>query len=109
MFTVLTTANFPDVALFAYKNNYFSMFFFITFILVGIYILINILLASVFSKFTLRLEARIRANGMKRRKHITQIVSKFEQNRVGFLQPDELNNLLFFVYDLDPNDESSQR
>ena len=67
IYTALTTANFPDVGLPAYQRNYFTMLFFISFMLVGLYLLLNILLASVFSKFTLRLEERIRANGTQRR------------------------------------------
>ena len=68
MLTLLTTANFPDVMLPKYHNNYFSMLFFIIYLLVGLYFLTNLLLASVFSKFKDRYQARIAANQETRRK-----------------------------------------
>ena len=68
MLTLLTTANFPDVMLPKYHKNYFSMLFFITYLLVGLYFLTNLLLASVFSKFKDRYQTRIAANQETRRK-----------------------------------------
>ena len=67
MLTLLTTANFPDVMLPAYHRNFFTMVFFISFLLVGLYFLLNLLLASVFNKFKGRLEQRINQNQAKRR------------------------------------------
>ena len=56
MLTALTTANFPDVMLPAYHQDYFIMFFFVSYLIVGLYILLNLLLANVFNKFKARLE-----------------------------------------------------
>eukprot|EP00935_MAST-01C_sp_MAST-1C-sp1_P001596 g1596.t1 len=44
---LLSTANFPDVMMPAYSRNRFAGVFFATFVIVGIFILINILLAIV--------------------------------------------------------------
>ena len=67
MIVLITTANFPDVMLPAYHKNYFSMLFFTTYLSVGLFFLLNLLLASVFSKFKDRFEERIDANIEKRR------------------------------------------
>ena len=56
MLTALTTANFPDVMLPAYHQNYFIMLFFVSYLIVGLYFLLNLLLANVFNKFKQRLE-----------------------------------------------------
>ena len=55
MLTLLTTANFPDVMLPSYQINFFCMFFFVTYLIIGLFLLLNILLASVFNKFKERL------------------------------------------------------
>ena len=100
LFTALTTANFPDVGLPAYQRNYFTMLFFISFLLVGLYLLLNILLASVFSKFTLRLEARITKNRMKRRNQVLKAYKRFERNVEDHLDAEEFRGFLAFIYDL---------
>ena len=59
MMTALTTANFPDVMLPAYYNNFFVVFFFLIYLLFGIYFLLSVLIANVFNKYKGRLEERI--------------------------------------------------
>ena len=76
------------------------MLFFISFMILGIYLLLNILLASVFSKFTRRLEERITVNKMKRKKQVTQVYEKFEASSNKHLNPEEFRNFIAFVYDL---------
>ena len=56
MMILLTTANFPDVMLPAYKVNFFNVIFFVVYLVLGLYVLMNMLLASVYSKFKQRLE-----------------------------------------------------
>jgi H+/Cl- antiporter ClcA len=73
MLTLLTTANFPDVMLPAYQKNFFTMFFFITYLLIGLYFLLNLLLATVFNKFKGRLEQRINQNQAKRSDQIEKV------------------------------------
>ena len=77
MLTALTTANFPDVALPAYQRNYFTMLFWFSFMLFGLYFLLNLLLASVFNKFKQRLETRNIANQEKRNNLVTKVYKKF--------------------------------
>ena len=56
MMILLTTANFPDVMLPAYQKNFFNVIFFVVYLVLGLYVLMNMLLASVYAKFKARLE-----------------------------------------------------
>ena len=59
MFIALTTANFPDIMLNAYYDNYFVFFFFMIYLLIGIFFLISLFTAHVFNNYKNRLEGRI--------------------------------------------------
>ena len=52
---LLTTANFPDVMLPAYNVSFWNSLFFISYLIIGLYFLLNILLANVFSMYKQRL------------------------------------------------------
>ena len=53
---LLTTANFPDIMLPAYNTSYYYTIFFVIYLVLGLFLLLNILLANVFSMFKRRLE-----------------------------------------------------
>lgn len=55
MFTVVTTANYPDVMLPAYYDNFYVFFLFLVYALLSIYLLLSVLMANVFNKYTERL------------------------------------------------------
>ena len=55
MLILLTTANFPDVMLPAYNMSFYWSLYFISFLLLGLYALLNLLLAQVFNSFRTRL------------------------------------------------------
>ena len=55
MLILLTTANYPDVMLPAYNASFFWSLFFVSFLILGLYALLNLLLAQVFNGFRNRL------------------------------------------------------
>ena len=55
---LLTTANFPDVMLPSYEKSYYYSIYFILYLFAGLYFLMNILLANVFSMYKKRLELK---------------------------------------------------
>jgi two pore calcium channel protein len=61
MTILLTTSNFPDVMLPAYFNSSYSVIFFIIYLVLGLYFLLNTLLATIFTNYKKRLEARAAA------------------------------------------------
>ncbi|CAG2179921.1 unnamed protein product, partial [Oppiella nova] len=52
LFVLLTTANFPDVMMPSYRMNRISSVFFIAFLIIHLYFLMNIMLAVVYEAFT---------------------------------------------------------
>lgn len=58
MIILLTTANFPDVMLPAYQVSWFYSLFFVSFLLFGLYFLLNLLLAKVFTNYKKTLESK---------------------------------------------------
>ena len=56
MFILLTTANFPDIMLPEYEESTINCFIFMSFLILGLFFMMNVLLANVFSKFQQRLE-----------------------------------------------------
>ncbi|KAI5696625.1 hypothetical protein M8J75_015608 [Diaphorina citri] len=52
MFVLLTTANFPDVMMPAYSQSKWNSLFFISFLCIVLYVLMNLMLAVVYETFT---------------------------------------------------------
>ena len=58
MLILMTTANFPDIMLPAYSENYWVMLYFVSYLFIGLYFMMNFLLANVFNRFKDRLETQ---------------------------------------------------
>ena len=56
MLILMTTANFPDIMLPAYSKSYWVMLYFVSYLCIGLYLMMNFLLANVFNRFKDRLE-----------------------------------------------------
>jgi hypothetical protein len=52
LFVLLTTANNPSVMTLAYKRNRWSCLFFISFIVMGVFFLMNLMLASIYTNYS---------------------------------------------------------
>jgi two pore calcium channel protein 3 len=58
MYTMVTTANYPDVFLPAYFSNWSNALFFLTFLTLCLYLFLNLLLANVFNMYIRRIEEK---------------------------------------------------
>eukprot|EP01048_Picozoa_sp_COSAG05_P025272 COSAG05_NODE_6353_length_976_cov_0.841505_1_plen_274_part_10 len=58
-FTILTTANFPDVMLSSYSSSRLFALPFMAFVIVGLFFLMNVILASVYASHKQRTKARL--------------------------------------------------
>ena len=89
MFTLLTTANYPDVMLPAYLKNFWNFVFFLTFLTLGLYLFLNLLLANVFNMYQRRLTEARDDRLKKRGKIIDRVFDRFDTNHKGYLTYEE--------------------
>ena len=75
---LLTTANFPDVMLPAYYAEFWNSLFFISYLIVGLYFFLNILLANVFSMYKQRLEQILANRSHARMKRVEKFFHKYD-------------------------------
>ena len=75
---LLTTANFPDIMLPAYNASYYYTIFFVIYLVFGLFLLLNILLANVFSMFKRRLEQKLEIRQSKRVKRLSLYFDKYD-------------------------------
>ena len=57
MFVLLTTSNFPDVMLPSYAQERRFSIFFITYLVIGLFMLMNLLLAIFYSNYQVQVDA----------------------------------------------------
>lgn len=76
MFVLLTTSNYPDIMLPSYKVSGYMCFFFILFLVVGLFILMNLLLAIFYSDYQTKTDETIDSNDGDRNKHFQDFFKK---------------------------------
>jgi len=59
MLVLMTTSNYPDVMLPAYMKTRVACIFFISYLVVGLFLMMNLLLAIFYSNFKMRFERKI--------------------------------------------------
>ena len=58
MFILITTANYPDIMMPVYRCSNYSAIFFATFLILGLYILMSLVLAVIYTHFASRSKAK---------------------------------------------------
>ena len=99
---LLTTSNFPDVMLPAYQMNTAYTLFFILFILVGVYFLLNVLLAVFYSNYQSRVENAINSYVDKRVEYLEKKFYEYDKENKGYLTNKECKKLIIYLLSLDP-------
>ena len=100
MFVCLTTEDFPDVLFLALKVRSIYSIFFIIFILVGVFFLLNVLLAVIFDNFKSRVEISREGKANKRIEYINQFFDKFDEEGKGWLNLNQTKSFFALVLDL---------
>ena len=78
MIILITTANFPDVMLPAYDVSYWWSFFFIAYLVIGLYCLLNFLLAQIFNNLSKRLASQGAALLGKGEKFLKEFIDRHD-------------------------------
>eukprot|EP00003_Mantamonas_plastica_P018667 TRINITY_DN3048_c0_g1_i2.p1 TRINITY_DN3048_c0_g1~~TRINITY_DN3048_c0_g1_i2.p1 ORF type:complete len:331 (-),score=95.17 TRINITY_DN3048_c0_g1_i2:20-967(-) len=52
LFVLMTTANYPDVMMPAYRASHFNVFFFMTYLMIILYFLMNLLVAVIYNNYS---------------------------------------------------------
>jgi len=80
MFVLMTTANYPDIMLPAYQNNRWTCFFFIIYLILGLFLFMNLLLAIIYSKFKAKIEENLELDNTERKAYLKK---RFEEMATG--------------------------
>lgn len=59
VYVLLTTSNFPDILFPFWKSNNFTALYFIGFLLIGLYMLMNLMLAVFYNSYKTQIEKKI--------------------------------------------------
>ena len=86
MLVLLTTANYPDVMMPAYNASRPSVLFFISFLLVGLFFCMNLVLASVYNNYKIQMTERAVQYHRLRRYGLTAAFKKLDTNNSGYVR-----------------------
>lgn len=90
MFVCLTTSNYPDVMLPSYAQNRLYCIFFITYLIVGLFLLMNLLLAIFYSNYQEKADASLDNMNEQRSKFFIRLFRQYDKYGVGELDRDEV-------------------
>lgn len=80
MFVLLTTSNYPDVMLPSYAQQRRYAIFYIVYLVVGLFMLMNLLLAIFYAKYQERVDAAIDKFMVMRNSYLVQMFRQYEEH-----------------------------
>ena len=80
MLVLITTSNFPDIMLPAYQINRFDAIFFIIYLIIGLFLCMNLLLAIFYSNFKQRFEETLGKGEQERSEYLYNKFKEFGGN-----------------------------
>uniref|UniRef100_A0A3B1K6U3 Voltage-dependent calcium channel protein TPC1 n=1 Tax=Astyanax mexicanus TaxID=7994 RepID=A0A3B1K6U3_ASTMX len=101
LFVLLTTANFPDVMMPAYSRNRWSCVFFIVYLSIELYFIMNLLLAVVFDTFNGVERVKFKSLLLHKRsaiEHAFQLLVSRQARRSGEHWFDDLPHTAFLIF-----------
>ena len=94
MLVLLTTSNYPDVMLPAVQENRLYFFLFFTYLILGLFLILNLLLAIIYSNFKNHFESQI---GNREEDRTKFLYEKFKYHADGEEHLDETKMYKYFV------------
>jgi two pore calcium channel protein len=105
---LLTTTNFPDVMLPAYYANTFYVIFFIVYLVLGLYFLSNMLLATIFSGYKQKMQEKVLQISDKRLIYLEKYYNMNDMDKKGYLKLTEIKKFFSQVLNLDYKKEDDR-
>ena len=84
----------------AYNNTFISSAFFISYLMIGLYFLLSMLLANIFTKYKSRLENTAKTRSDSRRKYLEKYFDQYAKKTPGQMDLSEAKKFFGFVFDL---------
>lgn len=85
MLVLLTTSNFPNIMMPAYQENRWNCIFFIIYLAIGLFLLLNLLLAIYYANYKKRFEETIDSFVVERNKFLEGKFDELDAEKKGFL------------------------
>lgn len=85
MTILLTTSNYPDIMLPALHQNTAYFLFFFSYLVLGLYFLLNILLATIFSGYKQKMQERVMKTTDKRLIYLEKYYNLNDNDNKGYL------------------------
>jgi heme/copper-type cytochrome/quinol oxidase subunit 2 len=85
MVVLLTTSNYPDVMMPSYSDNRMNAIFFITFLIIGLFLLMNLLLAIFYAKYQEKADEGIDNAKISRNEFLCELFLEFDKEGNGFI------------------------
>ena len=104
MLVLLTTTNYPDIALPAYSVNRLYGLFFVAYLVIGFFIFMSILLAVFYSNFKSRFEAKLNASEHLRSEYLRDQFKRFGGSK-NYLNKKETYRMFLFIHSLITNNK----
>jgi hypothetical protein len=94
IFVLFTLSNYPSIQVPYYAENQLSFFFFLVFILVGLYLFLNLLFAVLFSNYKIVNEQATQKHKENVDKYFQGLFTDFDWENNGFIDTDSLTDAL---------------
>ena len=85
MLVLLTTANSPDIMLPAYEQNRPLVLFFIFYLMVGVFLIMNLLMALFYHNYKNRYQAQLRVFNKERDDYLETKFDELDKEKKGYL------------------------
>ena len=94
MAILLTTANFPEIMLFAYLRNRYSVIFFIIYLIFGLFFLLNLVLAVYYNNYRKRVDHTINKFISIRDQFLHNKFKSYDKGQKGYLRKKEFKEMI---------------
>lgn len=89
VFILFTVSNYPDVQIPYFKEDRLSMIYFWTFLLIGIFLLSNLLLAQIFLNYKKLISSKLRRYSDQVEKYFKALFESIDYDKKGYLTVEE--------------------